>query len=181
MTKEDIINLIREDEWMMQVLHLAEELNFPNWFVGAGFVRNKVWDYLHGYHNVEVDTKDIDLVYFDIKGNDYRADESLSKKLIEETGIRWEIINEVYAHKFNNRLPFTSTEDAISSWPETATCIGVNLDRGKLTLLTPYGISDIVNLCIKVNPKFPDNVELVKSRVKEKNWLVKWPKLTLEL
>lgn len=65
MIRKDILNLIEKDEWMMNILHIAEKLNFPDWVIGAGFVRNKVWDSLHGYSKKEVETNDIDLVYYD--------------------------------------------------------------------------------------------------------------------
>ena len=32
---------------MMNVLNEANKLNLPDWVIGAGFLRNKVWDYLH--------------------------------------------------------------------------------------------------------------------------------------
>lgn len=81
MTESDILNLIKNDKWMMDILRIAERLNLPDWAIAAGFVRNKVWDYLHGYNNPCVDTADIDLVYYDPKGNDQKADEALSKKI----------------------------------------------------------------------------------------------------
>ena len=61
MTEQDILDLIAKDEWMMGVLRTARSLHLPDWMIGAGFVRNKVWDYLHGYENIEVPTADIDL------------------------------------------------------------------------------------------------------------------------
>ena len=72
MNDRDILNLIREDDWMMNILSIAERLNFPDWVIGAGFVRNKVWDYLHGFSRKEVATADIDLVYYDLNGNDQK-------------------------------------------------------------------------------------------------------------
>ena len=46
MNEQDIINLIKNDEWMMSVLGEAEKLCLPDWMIGAGFLRNKVWDFL---------------------------------------------------------------------------------------------------------------------------------------
>jgi len=40
MTGKDILNLIEKDEWMMGILRVAEKLNFPDWVIDAGFVRN---------------------------------------------------------------------------------------------------------------------------------------------
>ena len=181
MTEKDILILIEKDEWMMNILRIAEKLNLPDWVIGAGFVRNKVWDYLHGYIKKEVETNDIDLVYYDPNGNEQKADEKLSKKLRKETGIKWEIVNEAYAHKWNNLPPYKSTEDALSQWPETATGIGVKLECDKLKLIAPHGINDLKNLIIRPSPKFPDGLERVKKRAKEKRWLEKWPKLKFNL
>ncbi len=177
MNDRDILNLIREDDWMMNILSIAERLNFPDWVIGAGFVRNKVWDYLHGFSRKEVATADIDLVYYDLNGNDQKTDEELSQKLKEETGIKWEIVNEAYAHKWNNLPPYKSTDDALSQWPETATGIGVKLESGELKLIAPYGIDDLINLIIRPSPKFSGGIERVMERAKEKDWLEKWPKL----
>ena len=179
MTEKDIINLIEKDEWMVSILSIAEKLNFPDWVIGAGFVRNKVWDYLHGYAKKEVETNDIDLVYFDQNGNDQKTDEELSQKLQNETDIKWEIVNEAYAHKWNNLPPYKSTEDALYQWPETATGIGVRLEGGKLKLIAPHGINDLVNLIVRPSPTFRDGIGRVKERAKEKRWIEKWPKLIL--
>ena len=184
MTEQDILNLINKDEWMMNILRIAEKLDLPEWIIGAGFVRNKVWDYLHDYRKEKVDTNDIDLVYFDLDGNDEKADERLSEELKIKTGLNWEVINEVYAHKWYTIQPppYTSSEDAVSKWPETATCIGVKTENGKLKLIAPYGIGDLVNLIIRPSPAFIDkaNVEnVVIERMNKKKWLEKWPKLKI--
>lgn len=177
MNKTDILNLIKNDEWMMSILKTASELNLPDWVIGAGFVRNKVWDYLHGYSKPRVDTNDIDLVYYDPLGNDEKSDQELSEKLKKETGMDWEVVNETYAHKWDDLPPYKSTKDALSQWPETATGIGITIEKGKLKLIAPYGIDDLVNLIIRPTPKFPGGIEKVRQRAKEKKWLEKWPKL----
>ena len=65
MNESKILKIIEDDPWMMGVLKAAESMDLPDWMIGAGFVRNKVWDHLHGYQNSEVPTSDIDLIYFD--------------------------------------------------------------------------------------------------------------------
>jgi hypothetical protein len=182
MTEKDIINLIEKDEWMMKIIQKASILNLPDWIIGAGFVRNKVWDYLAGNKKLVVDTADIDLVYFAPNGNDEKADEELSEKLRQETGVNWEVVNEFYAHKWNNLKPYTSTVDAISKWPETVTAIGVTFDRNnKLKLIAPYGIEDLINFVVRPTPEFKNNVQKVKDRMANKKWKEKWPKITLSI
>lgn len=177
MNEQDILNLIKNDKWMMDILHKAEALNLPDWIIGAGFVRNKVWDYLHEYSKTKVDTADIDLVYYDPEGNDEEADEKLSQKLKNDTGINWEVVNEFYAHAWNNLPPYKSAKDAISQWPETVTAVGAKLKNGKLKLIAPHGISDLVNMIIRPTPNFSGGMEKVKKRAEKKQWFKKWPKL----
>lgn len=177
MTEKDIIDLIERDEWMMNVLRLAEKVQLKNWVIGAGFVRNKVWDHLHGFERDQVDTNDIDLVYFDPEGNSQSADERLSQQLERATGLKWEVVNEVYAHSWNDLPPYQSIEDALSQWPETATAIGVRLVEGKLILVAPYGIDDLVNLIVRPSPKLPGGEAIARKRMEQKKWLDKWPKV----
>lgn len=61
-SKQDIALLIEADAWMMDALQAAERLNLPDWWIGAGFLRNKVWDAIEG-KSTEV-SHDVDLVYF---------------------------------------------------------------------------------------------------------------------
>ncbi|HAO64599.1 TPA: hypothetical protein DCQ44_01300 [Candidatus Taylorbacteria bacterium] len=182
MTEQDILNLIEQDAWMMYVINIAAKLELPDWVIGAGFVRNKIWDHLCGHKKEKVDTRDIDLVYFDQNGNGWEADNKLSEELRKKTGLIWEIKNEVYMHERNGLLPYTSTADAISKWPETVTAIGVKLNKeGKLELVAPYGIGDLINFVVRPTPNFRGGIEEVKTRMLQKKWQEKWPKITLVL
>lgn len=182
MNEKDILKLIQDDKWMMQILITARDLSLPQWIIGAGFVRNKVWDHLSSINRDVVDTRDIDLVYYDQNGNDEKADEKLSAKLKLETGIEWEVVNEYYAHKWNDLPLYTSTEDAISQWPETVTAIGVTVDKNNnLKLYAPYGIDDLVNFVIRPTPKFEDKIDKIKERMQQKKWSKKWPKVKLAI
>ncbi len=47
-----IVTLIKQDPLRMQVLDCVaqySQLDLPQCYVAAGFVRNLVWDHLHGY------------------------------------------------------------------------------------------------------------------------------------
>ena len=149
MNEQDLIKMIKEDRWMMNVLNEAEKLNLPDWMIGAGFLRNKVWDKLHNFKKEIADTNDIDLVYFDIK-NTEREDKKLSKKMDGRLGLKWEIVNQSYTHKWHNReIPYENTTEALSEWVETPTCVAVTLKEGEPKIIAPYGIDDLVNLIIR--------------------------------
>src|SRR5919204_899193 len=44
-----LTQLVRSDEWLMEVLRAARACHPPEWVVGAGVLRNLVWDHLHGF------------------------------------------------------------------------------------------------------------------------------------
>jgi hypothetical protein len=179
MTENNILDLIKEDVWMMQVLTFAESMHLPDWLIGAGFLRNKVWDRLHGYTKSTPST-DIDLVYFD-KENKINA-KDIEVKLTNLTpGLMWEVVNQATAHNWNEaEEPYTSTSDAISRWPETATAVGVKIENGELKLIAPLGIDDLVNIIARPTPAFSISEKkksLVQERISKKCWKEKWPKL----
>ena len=56
--------LLRADPWRMAVLEAARELELPDWALGAGFLRNAVWDHLHGY-GAPTPLADVELSFVD--------------------------------------------------------------------------------------------------------------------
>ncbi len=47
--EEKLVQIIRSNAWFMKVLETVAACNLPDWCVGAGAIRNIVWDHLHGY------------------------------------------------------------------------------------------------------------------------------------
>lgn len=182
MTEDEIIALIAGDEEMMDLLGAAQTLRLPNWLIGAGFVRNKVWDCLHGRTGPSPST-DIDLAYFDpAEAFDDKALEARLSALRPQ--VKWDIKNQATVHRWNGEPPCTSVVDALSRWPETATAVGVTLDGGKLRFLAPHGLSDLTKLIVRPSPAFMASAagrERVRTRFVQKGWQVRWPRLKLEL
>ena len=48
----------------MEQLRAARALALPDWCIAAGFVRNRVWDHLHGIVPARLPA-DIDVIYYD--------------------------------------------------------------------------------------------------------------------
>jgi len=179
MTEQDIINLIKEDKWMMDILKAARSLDLPDWMIGAGFVRNKVWDYLHGFENKQVPTNDIDLIYFNEENSDEKIDQKYSSRLEKQTGVNWEVINQARTHLWHNRPPYRNTEEALSEWVETPTCVAVRLEKDDaLVFFAPHGIDDLVNLIVRPSPNNSD-IKAYRERQEKKRWKEKWPKLKI--
>ena len=177
MKEKDIINLIGKDKWMMKVLKIVRSLDLPDWWIGAGFVRGKVWDTLHGYKK-RTPLPDIDVIYFDKSdfSSETEYEEVLKKQMPE---VRWSVTNQARMHVFHNDKPYHNSEDALSKWVETATCIGVKLKNSKLYLAAPWGIDDLVSLKLRPTKFYKDKPEVFYERIKEKEWLKKWPKLKI--
>jgi uncharacterized protein len=178
-----IIKAIKEDIWMMGILKSVKLLNLPDWWVCAGFVRSKIWDTLHNFSERTL-IPDIDVIYFDATNID-----ELEEKKLEETlkslmpSTPWSVKNEARMHIKSNMPPYSSSIDAISKFPETATALGVKLDeKDNVILAAPYGIRDVVNLEVKPTPFFTmtkERVEIYENRMTKKNWESIWYKLTV--
>lgn len=177
MTEKEIIALIENDPWMMQVLHATESMNLPDWMIGAGFVRNKVWDELHGYQREVVDTADIDLIYFDSKNLSEQKEKDIDTELRKKININWATKNQARMHVVNNNDPYVSSRDALAHWVETATAVAVKIENGYPKLITPYGLDDLVSLIVRPTPYFKNDLEKFYERIEKKQWLKKWPKL----
>ncbi len=172
MTEQDLIAFVEHDPWMMGVLRTAESLHLPDWMIGAGFLRNRVWDYLHGKPSAEVDASDIDLAYFNPHSIDEQADQRLSERMKGVHGRNWEIVNQAYTHTWHGRSnPYKDTTEAIGEWVETATAVAVTLKNGRVQIIAPHGIDDLVHLIVRPVPARSHDVELFHKRYTEKQWL----------
>lgn len=177
-----VSGLVEKDPWMMGVLRAAASLGLPDWWIGAGFVRNKVWDTLHNYQRPTARPgMDVDVVYFDKEKTDPREDRELELLLYSlKPGVPWSVKNQARMHEQNEDPPYKSSADAISQWPETATCVGIKL-RGnrRLELIAPQGLDDITGLRVRPNPDCKHNPQAFILRLHKKDWLEKWPKLSI--
>ena len=59
-----IADIIAQDPVGMKQLRAVRTLALPDWCIAAGFVRNRVWDHLHGIAPPRPPA-DIDVLYYD--------------------------------------------------------------------------------------------------------------------
>lgn len=180
-TEDDVLKLIESDAWMMDVLHVVSSLNLPDWWIGAGFVRNRVWDKLHGRARSALN--DVDVIYLDRLNPDENLEKMYEKRLTQlKSDIPWSIKNHARMNELNGDDPYTSSSEGLSRWVETATCVGVRLNKdNSLELTAPHGIEDLVNLILRPSPRIKQQKlwSVFDDRVKKKGWLQKWPKLKI--
>lgn len=178
----DVVGVIESDPRAMRILRAAAALDLPDWWIGAGFVRNRVWDTITGLPFRP--ERDVDVAYFDPAkpdpDDDVRAEAHAAAIL---PGVPWEIRNQARMHLRNGEAPYTSALDAISHWPETATCVAVTLRDDTVRLTSCHGVTDLLEMIVRPSPVFdnPEGRATVRHRVQAKGWLGRWPDLRLEL
>ncbi|MCM3746952.1 nucleotidyltransferase family protein [Paenibacillus pasadenensis] len=181
--ESDILEFVRQDEWMMDILRTAQSLELPDWLVCAGFVRSKIWDVLHGF-TARTPLGDIDVVYFDPSNLEEAVEKELETRRFQlRPDVPWSVKNQARMHLKNNFPPYTSTVDAISKFPETATALGLALDdRDQVILAAPCGLEAVLNMELSPTPYFleaKERLDIFDLRMKQKNWQSRWPKVTV--
>ncbi|PMG19325.1 nucleotidyltransferase family protein [Vibrio splendidus] len=173
-----IVTLIKQDPLRIQVLYCVAQLDLPQCYVAAGFVRNLVWDHLHDFDS-PTPLNDIDVIYFDTIDTSYESDlryEALLKQRLPE--LNWQVRNQAYMHTRNGDEPYQGSLDAMSYWPEKETAVAVKQSlNGDIECISSFGLESLFDLQITPNPK--RNRDIFDQRVQSKNWLTHWSKLTI--
>lgn len=167
------------DKERMLILEQVKELGLNDCWVGAGFVRNLVWDQLHEFETPTV-LNDLDVVFFDVDIEE-GVNRSLEHALANNyPNFKWSVKNQAHMHLLHGHFRYKNTEDAISHWVETATAVAVRLnDSFKIEVLCPHGLQDLFDLKIKAVSL--EKVCVMKQRITTKKWLEVWNQLNVEL
>ena len=172
----DIIRLIESDPWMVDVLDAVRNFGPSNAWVGAGFVRNKVWDALHGYLRPSL-LNDVDVIYFDRENRTEASERAFEEALIEVMPlVPWSVRNQARMHEKFGTPQALSALDAMRYWPETVTSIAMRKDLGgRVRFVSCYGVDDLIGLAVRPAPGF--SAPIYQQRMSEKDWRKIWPKL----
>ena len=173
-----LIEIIKKDLWMMDVLKTVRDLKLNDCWIGAGFVRNKVWDIIHEIDRTELN--DIDVIYFNKSNTTKDFDLAIEDKLrIINPDLNWSVKNQSRMNVRNGHKEYDDCNDAISFWPETATSIAVRLNfEDQIDYLAPYGLEDLFNLLVIPTPNF--DLTVYNERIEKKRWKEKWCKLEIK-
>lgn len=178
----DIAALLRADPVRWELLGLVADLGLPDCWIAAGFVRNAVWDALHG-RKPQVPSGDIDVIWFDPACLDPARDREIEARLAEKApAIEWSVKNQARMHLRNGDEPYASAVDAMRFWPETATAIAARRNAdGSCTVSAPLGLADLLESRLRPGARFTaDRRAIFDKRVAAKRWLERWPKLRIE-
>jgi len=179
--EQRLLELVQGEHWLMDALRYARSLGLPDWCLGAGVLRNLVWDHLHG-HPQATPAADLDLCFHDPQNLSAARDAALQRL---RPAIPWEVSNQAGVHlwfdaHFGHAVePLRSLEHALSTWPETATAVGVRLEANeRLTVLAPFGLEDLFAGVVRRNPARV-SVATYLHRVQSKRYAERWPGLQI--
>lgn len=178
--------IVTATPWFMDALRAGAGLGLESWCIGAGAVRNLVWDHLHGYA-APSQLPDIDLVYFDAADLDAGREADLQRRLSQLLpSQRWEVANQARVHLWFEEYfgypvdALASLEEAVASWPEYATSVGVFLDSsGGVKIIAPHGLEDLFSMTIRHNPARA-SAQTYRQRIEQKQYQRRWPQATVE-
>jgi uncharacterized protein len=175
--------VLRRSPPVMAALLAAREVAAPQWLVGAGAIRDAVWDALHGRLPTAV-PRDVDLLFFDPTDLTAARDEAVEAALRRHAPeLPWESKNQAavhlwYAARFGIAVPpFASCAEAIASFPETATCVGVQLlEDDDILVVAPHGLDDLLEGVCRHNPTRV-SASFYAARQAAKGWPARWPRV----
>jgi uncharacterized protein len=175
---------LRENDVAQAVLAVAQELDFPDWYFGAGGVAQTVWNLLHGFE-ASAAIKDYDLVYFDGTDLSVETESEIEAEVADRLrghGIVVDVKNEAWVHlsyeqRFGRHVqPYGSTGDAIATWPTTASSVGVRYDGDTFVVCAPFGLADFFAVVARANKTIVTR-DVYEEKVAR--WAAQWPQLTV--
>ena len=182
---ERLRDIARASAWFAPALRAVRDLGLPSWCIGAGAVRNLVWDALHG-HSAPTQLADVDVAYFDASDLAPERDAELQRRLDEALpGVPWEVTNQAAVHHWFEAYfgypvrPLHSLQEAVASWPEYVTSVGLSLDRDDaIGIIAPHGLDDLFDCIVRRNPARV-SAETYRQRIEQKKYELRWPLVTV--
>ena len=173
-----IADIIAQDPVGMEQLRAVRTLGLPDWCIAAGFVRNRVWDHLHGIAPPRPPV-DIDVLYFDA-GDLSREREAEHERRLQALlpDAPWQVRNQARMHVGKGVPPHRDTAEAMTYWLETVTAVGVRLEADdRLTVVAPLGTDDLLGLCCRPTMFGRARRHEYEARIANKRWRELWPKV----
>ena len=172
-----IATIIAQDPVGMKQLRAARSLGLPDWCIAAGFVRNRVWDHLHGISPPRP-AADIDVLYYDTSDVSKETERAIEARLAALLPAPWQARNQARMHLWKGLAQHKSTEDAMTYWLETVTAVGVRLEADDtLTVIAPLGIDDLLGLRCRPTDFGRTQRDEYEARIASKRWRDLWPKV----
>ncbi len=160
---------ISEDSFRMNCLQTVNQVLDGQWYVGAGFVRNLVWDKLHQYTS-STKLNDVDVIFCDwhecSESSELKIENSLRKLMPD---VNWSAKNQIRMAKLHGHEPYKDCCDAMLYWPELETAVAATLtDDLSVQVISPFSAAKVMGLTVSRNAKCTSDV--FSERYVKKNW-----------
>jgi hypothetical protein len=174
--------IVRHHPFLSVVLERFEAVCLPDAWLVAGAVAQGVWNASFG-RPPDYGLKDLDIVYFegaDLTAGTEAGHETRLRALFADLPVKLDVKNEARVHLwykdvFGNGIdPYRSTEDAIATFPTTATSVGVRPDGAMLRFCAPFGLDDLLAGIVRPNKR---QITRAVYEKKTARWRTLWPEL----
>lgn len=174
-----LANTISQNPRLLPPLEALKKLNLSESWMGAGIIRNCIWDALHQTESNLME-HDVDVIFYDESDISKTREQTLEEQLrLIAPQYLWSVKNQARM-KIVHQKAYNNCWEALAHWPETATCIAARIGKnGEVETLAPYGTDDLFDLILRPTPYI--NRDVFINRVLTKKWLIKWPKLRMIL
>ena len=177
-----LYEILSRNAVLFEVLQGARTLGLENYYIGAGCVCQTVWNFQNGL-DLMYGISDIDFVYFD-EDLSYEKEDCVIKQvkdLFRELPVEIDVKNQARVHLWYkdhygyDSRPYASVEEAINTWPTTATAIGVRMQGDALVVYAPFGLNDLFGQIVR-----PNKTQITEETYLQKceKWAAKWNTLT---
>lgn len=145
--------IVSKSPLLSSVLSNWDEIALPDTWLVAGAIAQTVWNHIFGFPPA-YGIQDVDIVYFDPDDLSEASEAEHSARIraaFSGLPVWIDVKNQARVHswyeaKFGYPInPYTSTAEAITTFPTTAAAVGLRPGHANLELCTPYGLSDLLS------------------------------------
>lgn len=176
--KHLLYEILSKNSVLFHIIKEAQTMNLENYYIGAGCICQTVWNFQNNL-DLMYGISDIDFVYFDddlsYEKEDHiirQANQKFNRLPVEIDMKNQARVHLWYKERYGYDLqPYTSVENAINTWPTTATSIGVRIQDGTFIVYAPYGLNDMFGQIVR-----PNKTQITKETYLKKceKWGSKW-------
>ncbi len=181
--KQILFSILSENSVLFELIKGAQSIGLQNYYIGAGCICQTVWNFQNNL-DLMYGISDVDFVYFD-EDLSYEKEDLIIKQIEQKFShlpIKIDIKNQARVHLWYKKYygyelqPYVSVENAINTWPTTATSIGVKMLDDKFMVYAPFGLNDMFGQIIRAN-----KTQITKETYLQKceKWYKKWNTLKI--
>lgn len=180
-----LIDIIRSQPHLMQVLGGMGALDLPDALLGSGAIYNTVWNVLTGRPAL-TGINDADVVYFDASDLSYEAEDRVIRRAgahFSGLPIPVEVRNQARVHlwfpeRFGIAYPrLTCSADMMLYYATKTHAVAARLEAdGEISIHAPFGLDDMFSFRVVPNPALPNRQTHERKGAQAK---AIWPELTI--